>query len=54
MLYGLRLVLYLVGAGSLGFILSAMLEAFGWSVNLIFSIVAGCLVVIVGLRLFRR
>ncbi len=29
MLYGLRLVLYLVGAGSLGFILSAMLEAFG-------------------------
>ena len=52
--YGLRLVLYLVGAGSLGFILAAMLEPFGWGLNLLFSIAAACLVVIVGLRLFRR
>jgi uncharacterized protein YhhL (DUF1145 family) len=47
-------VLYLVGAGSLGVILAAMLEPFGWSVNLFFSIAMACLVVFVGLRLFRQ
>jgi hypothetical protein len=51
--YGLRLMLYLVCAGSLGFILAAMLEPFTWSVNLLFSITAAYVVIIVGRRLFR-
>ena len=51
--YGVRLVLYLVGAGSLGFILAAMLEPFTWGVNLLFSIAAAYVVLIVGRRLFR-
>ena len=38
----------------LGFILAAILEPVGWGLNLLFSIAAACLVVIVGLRLFRR
>ena len=52
--YGLKLVLYLIGAGSLGFILAAMLEPFTWGVNLLFSIAVAYVVIIVGLRLFRR
>ena len=51
--YGLRLVLCLVGAGSLGFILAAMLKPFSWGVNLLFSIAAAYVVIIVGRRLFR-
>ncbi len=51
--YGLRLVLYLVGAGSLGFILAAMLKPFAWGVNLLFSIAGAYVVIIVGRRLFR-
>jgi hypothetical protein len=52
--YGLKLVLYLVGAGSLGVILAAMLKPFDWGVNLFFSIAVAYVVVMVGLRLFRR
>src|SRR5438309_9972804 len=53
MSYGLRLVLYLVGAGSLGFILAAMRKPFAWGVNLLFSIAGTYVVIIVGRRLFR-
>jgi hypothetical protein len=52
--YGLKLAVYLVWAGSLGVILCAMLDPFSWGVNLLFSTAVACLIVIVGLRLFRR
>jgi len=51
--YRLRLVLYLISAGSLGFILAAILEPVGWGLNLLFSIAAAYVVIIVGRRLFR-
>jgi hypothetical protein len=46
-------MLYLVCAGSLGFILAAVLEPFTLGVNLLFSITAAYVVIIVGRRLFR-
>jgi hypothetical protein len=48
--YGLKLVLYLIGAGSLGFILAAILERFDRDINLLFSIAVAYVVIIVGLN----